>query len=1060
MAKSLSKMTPRSASILGLLVLLGFLGNFFALPLFYGADFLFGSLAVLLILYFYGLSWGLAAAVAVNSYTYILWGHPYGFIIFTLEALFVGLLLKLRHRNLFLIDGLFWLLIGVPLNGLIYYYILHMGATTVVFVILKQGMNGIFNALLASIILSYIPLHRFLGFSQEKRTVSLQESVFNLLVALILFPTLLFTSLQIRGEKRLIETTIETKLQMLSVNIQAHLNAWYRQSLAPISELAQIAGSTAGTSPNKLQDVAEILKISFPDFHALHVENSAGKTIACSPLFNKNGSTIGINLADRAWFKEAKTSHKIVLSDVFIGERLTLSPIAALCVPILAGNQFLGVATASLDLQRINGFLDPYVKDVGIKIFLIDSQGRVIASSSPDQAPMQIWDRRRKGVISPISSTMYRWSPDERDLASMARWNRSFYVQETKIERDIPWSLVIESPIAPHQKRLYSLYVQNLTVMAVLAVLALILGMLLSRKVSKPLIKLAAVTTDLPVTVTTRRPIDWPKSSITELDSLIGNCQSMTQLLERNFQVMEENSNVLAKTNETLKSEIGERIKAEDALRANLNYSRNLLETSLDPLVTISAAGKVTDANLATETITGLSREALIGSDFANYFTDPDMARAGYLKVFSEGKVVDYPLAIRHASGTIANVIYNASVYLDEQGKVLGVLAAARDVSELKHAEEDKLKLLAQLLQSQKLESLGSLAGGVAHDMNNVLGAILGLASAHIGTQPYGSPLHHALDTICKATERGGKMVKSLLSFARQTPAEEHVLNMNSILREQVTLLERTTLAKISLQMDLEPDLHPIRGDASALTLAIMNLCVNAVDAMPENGTLTLRTRNLDKEWIEVVVVDTGIGMPKEVLARALDPFFTTKGVGKGTGLGLAMVYGTVTAHRGQITLQSEPGHGTRVKMLFPTCETGAEAPESIAMTQPEAPKGALKVFLVDDDELIQSSIQAVLEMLGHSVTTAWSGEEALEKLEAGFEPDLVILDMNMPGLGGAGTLPRLRVLRPTVPVLLSTGRTDQTAVTLASAHSGVTLLSKPFGLRELQKLLENFELG
>ena len=138
MAQSLHKMSPRSASVLGLLVLIGFLGNYFALPLFYGADFLFGSLAVLLILYFYGLSWGLAAAVGVNSYTYILWCHPYGFIVFTLEALFVGFILRARHRNLFLIDGLFWLLIGVPLNGLIYYFVLHLDATTVAFVILKQ----------------------------------------------------------------------------------------------------------------------------------------------------------------------------------------------------------------------------------------------------------------------------------------------------------------------------------------------------------------------------------------------------------------------------------------------------------------------------------------------------------------------------------------------------------------------------------------------------------------------------------------------------------------------------------------------------------------------------------------------------------------------------------------------------------------------------------------------------------------------------------------------------------------------------------------------------------
>lgn len=168
--------------------------------------------------------------------------------------------------------------------------------------------------------------------------------------------------------------------------------------------------------------------------------------------------------------------------------------------------------------------------------------------------------------------------------------------------------------------------------------------------------------------------------------------------------------------------------------------------------------------------------------------------------------------------------------------------------------------------------------------------------------------MHQALDTICKATERGGKMVKSLLSFARQSPADNQRLDINAILREQVSLLERTTLSTVRLQLDLEGNLLPYLGDASALTHAFMNLCVNAVEAMPENGTLTLHTRNVDRGWIEVEVEDNGTGMPKEVLEKALDPFFTTKGIGKGTGLGLSMVFSTVKAHRGQMEIESEPG--------------------------------------------------------------------------------------------------------------------------------------------------------
>ncbi len=423
----------------------------------------------------------------------------------------------------------------------------------------------------------------------------------------------------------------------------------------------------------------------------------------------------------------------------------------------------------------------------------------------------------------------------------------------------------------------------------------------------------------------------------------------------------------------------------------------------------------------------------------------------------------DTEFRVRHRDGTVRWIKANAKVLRDQEGTPVRMVGINRDVTEARQAEAEKSKLQAQLLQSQKMESLGTLAGGVAHDMNNVLGAILGLASAHIESQPPGSPLYQALGTICKATERGGKMVKSLLNFARHSPAKNNKLDLNAILREEVALLERTTLSKVRLDMDLEGELRPILGDASALAHAFMNLCVNAVDAMPENGILTLHTRNIDQDWVEVMVEDNGIGMPKAVLEKAMDPFFTTKETGRGTGLGLSMVFSTVKAHRGQMTIQSEPGQGTLVILRFPTCEQEpAVQPTEPAKSQDPRPSPrSLKVLLVDDDELIQISCQASLEALGHTaVDIARSGEEALDVLEAGLEPDLVILDMNMPGLGGTGTLPRLRMLHPKVPVLLSTGRTDQAALTLASAHPGVTLLPKPFSLREFQAHLESIGLG
>ena len=401
-----------------------------------------------------------------------------------------------------------------------------------------------------------------------------------------------------------------------------------------------------------------------------------------------------------------------------------------------------------------------------------------------------------------------------------------------------------------------------------------------------------------------------------------------------------------------------------------------------------------------------------------------------------------------------------AIVQRDASGQPLRMIGTNWDITEHKLAEEEKAILQNQLQQSQKMESLGILAGGVAHDMNNVLGAILGLASAFVETQPEGTPVRNAFDTIMKAADRGGVLVKSLLAFARQTLPNEQKLDLNAILKEEIQILSRSTLAKINLQVDLEPDLRPILGDASALTHAFMNLCVNAVDAMPEKGTLILKTRNVDK-WIEVLVEDTGAGMPKDVLEKAMDPFFTTKEVGKGTGLGLPMVYITVKAHHGQIDIKSDPGKGTRVRMRFPSCEPSIPCLPIVPIkrtpledTATAIMEKALTVLVIDDDEMIRGSIQTQLDHLGHTIILARSGEEALEKLKVKFMPDVVILDINMPGLGGFKTLPLLRNLLPQIPVILITGRVDQTAINFAHSLPYVTLMAKPFSLAGLRENL------
>jgi PAS domain S-box-containing protein len=408
--------------------------------------------------------------------------------------------------------------------------------------------------------------------------------------------------------------------------------------------------------------------------------------------------------------------------------------------------------------------------------------------------------------------------------------------------------------------------------------------------------------------------------------------------------------------------------------------------------------------------------------------------------------------------GEIRHIASTGLVVRTATGRAIRVLGVNRDRTEQVRAELERRRLQEERQHSEKLESLGSLAGGMAHDMNNVLAAIMGMASALRAGCTDQDPRAQSLDSILHASGRGRDLVKALTDFARKGLEEPHWFDLNEILRKEADLLGHARLRQIDLVLDLDPALPKVLGDASALGSAIMNLGINALDAMPSGGTLRFRSRALADGSIRLEVSDTGQGMTPEVLARAMEPFYTTKPVGKGTGLGLARVYGTVKAHGGTLELQSEPGRGTTVRILFPA--DPAAPPAVTAEPSAEGGQRPLHVLLVDDDDLIQGSTHALLDILGHDTVAVYSGEEALARLEAGYQPDIVLLDMNMPGLGGAGTLPRLRLLRPGLPVLLATGRADQSALDLVRGYPKVKLLSKPFGMKELRHQLETFGRG
>jgi PAS domain S-box-containing protein len=376
------------------------------------------------------------------------------------------------------------------------------------------------------------------------------------------------------------------------------------------------------------------------------------------------------------------------------------------------------------------------------------------------------------------------------------------------------------------------------------------------------------------------------------------------------------------------------------------------------------------------------------------------------------------------------------------------------DLSEAKRAEELRRDLEVELQHLQKLESLGRLAGGVAHDMNNVLAAILGATSLLQDLHAAEPELLRRLDTIMKAGTRGRDLVKRLTDFARKGIEAPHRLDLNDLVRAEVELLRHTTLHRLELVLALEATQAEIMGDPSALGNVLMNLAVNAMDAMPSGGQLLFTTRDLPSGRVELSVRDTGHGMSPEVRARALDPFYTTKPQGKGTGLGLSIVYGALQAHGGTVDVESEPGQGTTIRLSFPVEGEGARVNQAASAEAPLTATRPLRVLLVDDDALLRDTLTDILARLGHMVRTADDGRTALADLTAGPGVDLVILDQNMPGLTGVETLAILREGLPDLPVILASGFLEAPREALLDLDPRVWRMQKPFTLLDLQRTL------
>jgi two-component system, cell cycle sensor histidine kinase and response regulator CckA len=517
--------------------------------------------------------------------------------------------------------------------------------------------------------------------------------------------------------------------------------------------------------------------------------------------------------------------------------------------------------------------------------------------------------------------------------------------------------------------------------------------------------------------------------------------------------------------NQKIMTETDERQPTEKELWRQKAYIDQIIENSPVAISVMNTDGAITRINREFTRLFGYNFDEIAGCNISELLAPPGLeAEAHHLRsLTADGERIAVETTRRAKSGEIIEVaIAGSPLFIDNE--LIAIQAVYSDITDRKQSEIEKSQLEAQLLHAQKMEAIGILAGGIAHDFNNILGAIIGFGQVALMDAENGISKPHDLKQILKSAERARHLVKQILTFSRRIAPELSFQQLNQVIRQTITLLERTLPKMVSIQTHLSPDLFPIHADPIQLEQVLMNLGTNAADAMPDGGILSIRTENVliaagvidafaempPGRYVMLTAADTGFGMDKKTLKHIFDPFFTTKCVGKGTGLGLATVFCIVKSHSGHILCQSEPGKGTSFQLYFPA-HTAMPALPIKTDSQVAAQSGEETILLVDDDPSIREFSQELLERYGYRVLLAESGENALLQFSAySGEIDMIILDLGMPGMGGYRCLTELLEMDSTARILIASGYgpVGQAQEALKSGARG--FISKPYRIEDM----------
>lgn len=947
---------PLSVLFFIFLVLAAVVGNYSPFPLLFGFDFLFGGIAVLLILYLYGIPAGVATAILASSYTYFSWGHPYGIIIFSAEALFVGLFLKRLPGNFLFIDALYWAFVGFPLVWFAYASALHWDSSAAQLVVLKQSLNGIYNALVASYLVYFTPLRRWAGLRPDQPH-PFGQILACVLASFLLLPALAFLVIYGNMEPRQIQEEVKQLLLTASTDAARDLVTWRDVHLRAIEQSARAGAKHGMKYSPELQHDVDILRKTFPDLLSIYVADANGMSVAFSPGMNKNGArTVGVDFSDRDYFKEMNRTRKPILSPVFNARVSAFAPIVALGFPIVEDGRLIGVAAGGINLDGISKLLKYNSSGQDVELTVFDQVNSVVAGTGPNHAANKATIARQHFEQRLLGDSVYHSIPQRDARPDILRWKESYFIAKMRIADDFPWTLVATVPARSYVDQLQRNCIQVLMLTLGLITGGLILSQVLSGLLTRPLSELAALTNQLPKRLRARVQDGWPRSRVKEISFLVDNLQTMEGVLGENFDALSLSKDALSQQarelsdlNKSLRAEIGERKQMEESLRQSERQVR-LLATALvsaaNAIVITEPDGTIKWVNPAFTKLTGYSFEEAMGQN-------PRLLKSGkhdaqfYRELWttvSSGRVWFGETVNRRKDGTLYTEEQTIAPVVAAGGEIAHFVSIKQDITERKLAEATLRQNMEELEKANRVKN--EFLAVMSHELRTPLNVIMGY-SQMIREEALGavtSEQIHALHKIKMQSMELLTMVNSILVVTK-IEADNLAVELDAIdLETFINGLKDEYDSSVSecsrIVWETEPGLPPLISDATKLKHVMENLLNNAFKFSDEGEIRVSVKRVAGEEKVALAVADRGIGIAEKDLSTIFDKFHQADSSSNrnygGSGLGLYIVKKYTELLGGEVRVESVLDKGSTFIIVLPLrhVEPGTDRAAHIIMAQ------------------------------------------------------------------------------------------------------------------------------